>query len=49
MVTKFINVTFVVTRLSEKYIQNIHERLQTDFNEAVKAADSDYKDKNKKD
>ena len=29
--------------------KNIHERLQTDFNEAVKAADSDYKDKNKKD
>jgi len=29
--------------------KNIHEKLQTDFNEAVKAADSDYKDKNKKD
>ena len=29
--------------------KNIHERLQTDFNEAVKAADSDYKEKNKKD
>ena len=29
--------------------KNIHERLQTDFNDAVKAADADYKQKNKKD
>ena len=29
--------------------KNIHERLQTDFNEAVKAADADYKQPNKKD
>ena len=29
--------------------KNIHERLQTDFNEAVKAADANYKQKNKKD
>ena len=29
--------------------KNIHERLQTDFNDAVKAADADYKQQNKKD
>ena len=29
--------------------KNIHERLQTDFNDAVKAADADYKKQNKKD
>ena len=29
--------------------KNIHERLQTDFNDAVKAADANYKQKNKKD
>ena len=29
--------------------KNIHERLQTDFNEAVKIADADYKQQNKKD
>ena len=29
--------------------KNIHERLQTDFNDAVKAADADYNQQNKKD
>ena len=29
--------------------KNIHERLQTDFNDAVKSADADYKQQNKKD